>query len=100
MIRHIVIFTLDGFNSREEGEKQLLVIKKALEALPPMIPVLEAMQVSINTNPNEELGFMLDASLPSWESIELYAQHPAHVAVVKEHIAPYKKSRSCVDFEC
>ncbi len=99
MIRHIVSFTVGGFSSQEEGVRQLSIIKEALENLPSLIPCLNSMKVTVNTNPKEELGFMLDASLPSWESIEEYAQHPAHLAVVKEAIAPYKKGRICIDFE-
>ncbi len=100
MIRHIVIFNLDGFASSSEAEQHLLKIKNALEALPQTIEALSAMKVEINSNPKEGYGFILEAHLPTWDSIDLYARHPEHEEVVKALIAPYKKSRACVDFEC
>ncbi|MDO4722945.1 Dabb family protein [Porphyromonas circumdentaria] len=100
MIRHIVIFNLDGFASAHEAEQHLSKIKVALEALPQTIEPLKAMKVEINTNPKEGYGFLLEAHLPNWESIEVYARHPEHEKVVQALIVPYKKNRACVDFEC
>ncbi len=99
MIKHIVSFTLSGFSSSENAEQQLAIIKKELEKLPALIPSLDDMKVHSNVNPKEECGFVLIASLSQWDDIEKYAQHPAHLDVVKKHIAPYKKGRICIDFE-
>ena len=100
MIRHIVIFSLEGFSSAQEAEQHLLKIKEALEGLPKTIEALDAMKVELNTNPKEGYGFMLEAHLPNWESIGLYAHHPDHEKVAQSLIAPYKKNRACIDFEC
>lgn len=97
MIHHYVTFLLEGFESTKEAQGHLLQIKKDLEALPFTIPALKYMRVHLNTNPQEGVGFMLEAHLEDWEQLSLYAQHPHHVRIVKELIAPYKKSRLCVD---
>ncbi len=98
MIRHLVTFALDGFASPEEAQVHLQHIKIALEALPKTIPALKTMMVFPNENPAESVGFLLEAHLETWEDLPLYAQHPDHINIVKELIAPYKIGRACVDF--
>lgn len=99
MIEHFVQFTLNLPGSQEERQEHLNQIKTALEALPQTVAPLREMQVWINQNPNEVEGFMLRAVCDTWQDLDLYAKHPNHVAVVKQWIAPYKQSRSCVDAE-
>lgn len=99
MVRHLVTFTLEGFASSDAAQTHLQQIKVALEALPASIPALKAMRVHPNENPDEAVGFILEADLETWQDLPLYAEHPAHQSVVKELIAPYKKGRVCVDFE-
>lgn len=95
MIKHIVIFKLEGSNE----ERALLAneFKAALEALPQKIDVLQSMEVGINENPSESCDIVLTAVVPTLEDVEVYAKHPAHVAaaaIVKGHVAV----RSCVDY--
>lgn len=99
MIRHIVLFELDGFASDDARREHLVAIKQALEALPNEIAVLRHMHVAINLNPNEPYHFLLEAHVDSLQELPLYSDHPAHLRVVRELIAPYKKGRAAIDIE-
>ncbi|GAA5581116.1 Dabb family protein [Porphyromonas gingivalis] len=99
MIKHIVMFKLAGFDSAEAKMKHLHRIKDALEALVQVIEPLRSMSVCLNMNPSEEYDLMLEADLNSLADVKAYAEHPAHTAVVRELIAPYKAGRACIDFE-
>ncbi len=93
------MFKLAGFETVEAKTEQLHRIKNALEALVPVIEPLRAMSVCLNMNPTEEYDFMLEADLDTLADVKAYAEHPAHVVVVRELIAPYKAGRACVDYE-
>lgn len=97
MIRHTVLFALEGFPSEEAKKEQLQQIKQALEALPAAIDALLSMKVYINCNPEEPYDFLLEATLASMEELPLYAEHPRHQQVVAELIKPYMKLRAAID---
>ncbi len=99
MLKHIVIFTLKLEGNTQEKQAHLQKIKEELEALTQKIPQLIEMKVAANVNPQEADGFILEAIVNDFDDLNIYAQHPAHVAVVQRLIAPYKESRSCIDFE-
>lgn len=71
--------------------------RDALMALPPVIDVLQGMEVGINSNPAEQWDVVLTATLPDMASVRTYATHPAHVAAAAI-IAPLKEARACVDY--
>lgn len=98
MVRHLVFFGLDASLLPQDPSAHLQQIKKALEQLPNEIPSLISMEVFPNQNPNESVGFILQAEVEDYQGLQEYAQHPAHVAIVKQLIAPYKTMRGCVDY--
>ena len=59
MVRHLVTFTLEGFDSPAAAQSHLQKIKVALEALPARIPALKAMRVYPNENPAEAVRTVL-----------------------------------------
>lgn len=95
MVRHIVMFRLGG--SEEERNQAALRFRKALEALPAVIPQLISMEVGVNINPAESWHVVLTATLPSLEDVAVYSAHPAHVAAAAL-IAPLKLDRAAVDY--
>lgn len=99
MLRHIVLFQLDGFASPQAKAEHLEQIRVQLEALTQQIECLEGMKVSINCNPQEDFDFVLEALLQTLDEVKNYSEHPAHQRIVKELIAPYKVARACVDIE-
>ena len=97
MIRHIVIWkladTAEGNNKLENAR----IMKQRLEALVGVIDGLEEAVVGVNLN-GGEYDVALDSRFASKEALDVYANHPAHVAV-KEFVHAVTISRQCVDFE-
>ncbi len=98
MVRHIVMFKLKSFDSEEEKQLKMQEIKERLEALKDKIDLLHAIRVDFNVNPKETWDLILTTELASLEDVEAYANHPDHVAVSVEVIAPVKADRACVDY--
>ena len=96
MVKHIVSFQLSG--TAEERRAVASRFRDALMALPPVIDVLESMEVGLNENPAEQWDLVLTAVVPTMADVERYAKHPAHVAAASI-VAPCKVARACVDYE-
>lgn len=99
MVRHIVMFKLKEFTSPAKKLEKMQAIKSGLESLIDVIDVLRLIRVDFNCNPDEAWDLILTTELDSLEDVKTYAIHPAHVAVAKELIGPYKADRACVDYE-
>jgi hypothetical protein len=99
MVRHIVMFKLKEFASPEEKRARMSEIKDALESLAGRIGVLRSIRVDFNINPLETWDLILTAELDSLDGVQIYSNHPEHVAVSKNLIAPVKAGRACVDYE-
>lgn len=99
MIKHVVMFKLKEFDTPEEKQQKMREIKVRLEELINVIECLKFIQVDFNVNPEESWDLILTTELPTLEDVSIYANHPAHVAVSKEVIAPVKADRACVDYE-
>lgn len=96
MVKHIVTFQLTGTDTERKSVAHRF--KEALERLPMQIEVLQSIEVGINQNPNENWDVVLTAIVPTLEDVDVYAQHPAHVAAAAL-IAGHKANRACVDYE-
>jgi hypothetical protein len=96
MVKHIVTFKLIGTDS----ERRVIAesFRDALMKLPSQIDVLQSMEVGINENPSEEWDVVLTAVVPTMADVDIYANHPAHVAAAKLLVG-HKESRACVDYE-
>ncbi|MCD8041885.1 MAG: Dabb family protein [Tannerellaceae bacterium] len=99
MVRHIVMFKLIEFATPEEKIAKMNEFKVRLESLIDKIDVLRHIQVDFNINPAETWDVILTTELDSLEDVSIYANHPEHVKVGKEVIAPVKADRACVDYE-
>ena len=76
-----------------EKLEKMQAIKSGLESLIDVIDVLRLIRVDFNCNPDEAWDLILTTELDSLEDVKTYAIHPAHVAVAKELIGPYKADR-------
>ncbi len=95
MIRHIVIFQ---FDKEKNYKAAALEIKSDLEALIDIIPELLKMEVGININDAEKQDLVLIADSKDMADLDIYAKHPAHLAVVTK-IKAIACQRTCVDYE-
>ncbi len=99
MIKHVVMFKLIEFDTKEEKLARMNEIKNSLEALIDKIDFLRHIQVDFNVNPAETWDLILTTELDSLDDVAAYATHPEHVAVSKNLIGPVKQDRACVDYE-
>lgn len=96
MIRHCVFITLSDGTS----EAARAAIVEALEGLPAQIPEIASYEVGVDLgwrDGNPEIAIV--ASFADQAAWRTYQQHPVHVRVIDEHIAPHSSGRSSVQFE-
>lgn len=98
MIKHVVLFKLKAFDSDCEKQAKMNEIKIRLESLIQVIPELKKIHVGLNINPAEKWDVILETEFASLKDLDTYANHPDHVAISKNLIAPVKEDRACVDF--
>jgi hypothetical protein len=93
------MFKLVEFVTPAEKQTKMQEIKTRLEALKDQIVLLHKIEVSFNMNPAETWDLVLITEVQSLKELDAYANHPAHVEVTKNVIAPVKAERACVDYE-
>jgi len=80
MVKHIVMFNFENENKKENLEKA----KMMLDALVGTIPSLKSMEVGINFSKEERaMDLSLYSEFNDKEGLDLYANHPEHLEVVK-----------------
>lgn len=94
------MWKFDESYSTEEIKKFTNEFSERLLQLKGKIDQLKTISVHSNLPeaPSSNYDLMLDTSFDSIEDLNTYANHPDHVAVV-EFSKPFRKVRSCVDFE-
>ena len=96
MIKHIVMFRLEGEGTAEAAKS----FKEAIEALPAAIPQLKSAEVGLDLG--EIAGnwnIVLTAECDNTDDLATYSAHPAHLACVAI-IKPLIAARACVDYKC
>ena len=99
MVKHMILWQLKDEYSAEEKETIKQEIKTGLEGLKGKIPGLTDIRVQIECLPSSNADLMLDSSFEDEASLKGYSVHPEHVKVADSKVRPFKKSRSCLDFE-
>jgi len=98
VIRHVVIWQLNG-DTKEDKKARFEALAPSLRALAGQIEGLLSLQVSLSTGPNPNNWDMcLVSEHDSWEALDVYAHHPAHLAVA-EAVAQHTSARAGADFE-
>ncbi len=96
MIRHCVFLVLDPSASDEAVD----ALVDALRGLPAQIPEIRSYEVGRDLglrDDNADLAIV--ASFDDAEGWRTYTDHPAHQAVIAEHVAGVARSRTAVQFE-
>lgn len=99
MVKHIILWKLKDEYSKEQIIKIKREIKEGLEGLKGQIPGLIDIQVNTEGLASSNVDLMLDSTFEDEESLKVYANHPAHVAVADGKVRPFTAIRSCMDFE-
>jgi hypothetical protein len=98
MIRHVVVWRLMG-ESVEEKKQRFESLAPDLEALAGSVPGVLSLSVGFSTGPNPKNWDMcLVSDHESWQALEVYANHPEHVAVASR-VAENVTERAGADFE-
>ncbi|MBG0826526.1 Dabb family protein [Planomonospora sp. ID67723] len=95
MFRHVVLFTwADGTT-----DEQRTAVATELGRLPEIIPEIRAYTLGTDAgvNPGNH-EFALIADFDSVDDYLVYRDHPAHQAVIAEHIKPILASRAAVQY--
>ncbi len=99
MIKHIIMWKLyeeaEGFSKDENA----LRIREVLEELPEKIPQIIKLEVGINMfDSSHAYDVVLYSEFASQEDLQIYQNHPAHVAL-KDFIKNLRSKRHAVDYE-
>lgn len=100
MIRHVCMFEfLEEAQGRTRAEN-VAITKAMLEALPEQIEEILASEVHLRAEngPQGNWDLLLVSDFASFEALERYRVHPAHVAV-GQFMRPVRSGRACVDYE-
>ncbi|MFC4222415.1 Dabb family protein [Lysinibacter cavernae] len=96
-LRHVVTWTFAEPDPAARM-RQLLEFKALLDALPPVIPEILALEVGINElYPDANWHITLVSEFADQAALERYQVHPAHKAVI-EHNRGRTSGRAAVDF--
>ncbi len=96
MIRHIVVFTWSEGADAETRARSVA----ALRRLPEDVGGMTALTVGEDAGLTEgNAHAVLVADFPDADAFRRYAQHPAHQAILAEHIRPHLAARSAVQIE-
>lgn len=95
MLRHCVMFRWDEGTSDTTKEK----VAEALRALPGQIPEIKGYAVGADAGlGGDNHDFVVVGDFEDEAGFKVYAEHPAHVAVIKELIRPNIAARAAIQF--
>ena len=96
MLRHVVLFTWSDAADPERRRTTL----EALRRLREDVGGMTSLTVSDDAGLVEgNAHTVLVADFPDAEAFRRYAQDPAHLAVIAEHVRPWLAARSAVQYE-
>jgi len=99
MIEHVVMWNFMAFANGKSRKENVLYIKAQLELLPNEIPGILAWKVGANTQVHDDaFDLILISQFDSWEALETYQNHSAHIRV-RDEIRKVRLNRRFVDFE-
>ena len=96
MIRHVVALTFKS----ETQEESIARITDSLRTLPPIIKEIRSYTLGRDLNlAADTADFAIVADFDTLEDFEVYANHPAHLEVIREVIKPHVANRTASQFE-
>jgi hypothetical protein len=96
MIRHVVLFT---WSETADADRRARSVQ-ALRGLRDTVGGMTSLTVAEDAGLSEgNADAVLIAEFPDVEAFRSYSGHPAHVAVLDEHVRPFLAARSAVQHE-
>ena len=96
MLRHVVLFT---WSDDADPERRATTLA-ALRRLPEEVGGMTSFDVGPDAGLREgNAHTALVADFPDVEAWRRYAEHPAHLQVIAEHVAPWLAARTAAQYE-
>ena len=93
MIRHVVILKLKENAPINKIKTEILNLKNEITEI-----LNIEVGLDIGFDPTSD-DLCIIADFNNIKDLEIYAKHPKHLEVIKNHIKPYLISRNVVDYE-
>jgi len=93
MIKHIVILKLKENSPFGEIKEKITELKNYI---PELIEIEVGIDIKFDQNSSD---ISITAIFKNINDLEIYANHPKHLEVIKNYIKPYLKERCVVDYE-
>ena len=98
MVRHIVMWSLEGNLTSQEKRAATEKIRALLEPIKEKVPGAVKVEVIINGLDSSNRDVALISDFTDTEALAAYQVHPDHLAA-KEYIGSVAGSRACLDYE-
>jgi len=99
MIKHIVMWKLADSAAGRKKEENALLLKKKLEALPPLIPEILKLEAGLNFDETENsFDVVLYSEFKSKEALGVYQKHPEHLKLI-EFLNKVRLEKRVVNYE-
>lgn len=98
MVRHIVMWSLEGNLTKQEKKETAGKIKELLEPIKEKVPGAVKVEVIINELDSSNRDVALISEFTDTEVLAAYQVHPDHLAA-KEYIGSVAGNRACLDYE-
>ena len=96
MLRHVVLFT---WSDPADAERRRTTVE-AIRRLREDVGGMTSLEVSDDAGLVEgNAHTVLVVDFPDAEAFRRYAGHPAHLAVIAEHVRPWLAARSAAQYE-
>ncbi len=99
MIKHIVIWKLREFSSREEKAKTAQNLRSKLLEMQEAISEIQSVEVGINNDKASSSNYdvILITRFKSWSDLKAYKVHPAHQELI-EYLQNIRELRVAIDY--
>lgn len=98
MVRHIVMWSLEGNLTSQEKRAAAEKIKALLEPIKEKVPGAVKVEVIIDGLDSSNRDVALISDFTDTEALAAYQMHPYHLAA-KEYIGSVAGRRACMDYE-
>lgn len=99
MIRHVVMWKFKDEAKGKTRTENMEWVREHLYALVPVIPEIKRMEIGFDVKHTDmSMDLMLLTEFDSMETLSIYANHPAHLAV-SEYVRAVIETRVVLDCE-
>lgn len=98
MVRHIVMWSLEGNLTSQEKRAAAEKIKALLDPIKEKVPGAVRVEVIIDGLDSSNRDVALISDFTDTEALAAYQMHPDHLAA-KEYIGSVAGRRACLDYE-